>query len=214
MGKRDNLLILQAQQQKEALKTRKETLKIQKAAMKQRSLASETLRTLLGSPLLKKALRTSLDLSRIPREWERTFADPAMDAWWRYNAPGIREEFASIPGAFYSADRARGVAQVANQYFAQSVQPQLFTALQQAKALMPQMIGAFTNPLAAMATTGVPSMPSMPSVQMPNLQKTSMGPLVGGLAGMGISGLSGAGALTPAGLSFGTLGSMIGGLFG
>ena len=221
MGKRDNLLTLQAQQQQEVLKT-------QKAARKERSLAHETLMTLLGGPI-QKALMGALDLSGIPKEWEETFAGPAMEAWWKYNAPGIRDEFAGIQGGFYSADRARGVSNVANQYYAQSVQPQLYSAIQQAKMLMPSMIGAVTNPLAGMATTGVP----MPAMQMPNLAESSSGSLLGGLAGLGLNflapglGTAVGGALgtlgtytdptgkkttTGGGTALGLLGSMIGGL--
>ena len=172
--------------------------------------AGQTLQTLLGGPI-QDALMRSLDLGTISKEWETTFAQPAMEAWWKYNAPGIRDEFAGIPGAFYSADRGRGVSQAASQYMAQAVQPQLFGALQQARALMPSMIGAVTGPLTAQATG-----------QIQPLAKDSKGSLLGGLAGFGLSFIPGLGGLgsaigsslgTTPGIGMGQLGSMIGGLF-
>ena len=167
--------------------------------------AGQTLQTLLGEGgAIQNALFNSLNLGSISKEWEQTFAQPAMEAWWKYNAPGIRDEFAGIPGGFYSADRGRGVSMAANQYMAQAVQPQLFGALQQARALMPSMIGAVTGPLTAQ-TTG----------QIQPLAKDSKAPLIGGLLGMGMAGLTGglSQMFTPESMMMGQFGSLAGGLF-
>lgn len=173
------------------------------------SLSGEALRTMLGSDPIQNALMNSLDLSSISKEWDKTFAQPAMEAWWKYNAPGIRDEYAGIPGAFFSADRGRGVSQAANQYMAQAVQPQLFSALQAARANMPNMISAVTNPLAQLAQGAVGTVQDTGS--------GGIGPLLGGMLGMGTAGLLGGGLsqmFTPEAMRMGQFGSMAGGLFG
>ena len=105
------------------LKQQEQTLKQGEKQAEFSNQANTTLQTLLGSPMIKDYLAKSLDLGSISKEWEETFAQPAMDAWWKYNAPGIRSEFAGVPGGFYSTDRARGVGGMASQYMSQSVQP-------------------------------------------------------------------------------------------
>ncbi len=172
-------------------------------------LAGTTLQQLLGQGgAVHDALMRSLDLGSVTKEWEQTFAKPAMEAWWKYQAPGVRDEFAGIPGGFYSADRGRGVVSEANRFMSTTVTPTLFSALQGARAQMPGMIGAVTGPLTAQAAG-----------QIQPLAKDSKAPLLGGLAGMAASFIPGVGpALGGAfgmsdALAGGTLGSMIGGLF-
>ena len=209
-----------------AAKQAQEAAKATKVARKtaeQGLLSAKTLQTLLGrGGAIQNAVMSSLNLGSISKEWDELFAKPAMEAWWKYNAPGIREEYAGIPGGFYSTDRARGVEQAASQYMAQSVQPQLFSALQAARANMPSMIGALTNPLAALSGAGGGITPLQAPKEWTDATQGSMGSLIGGLAGMGLGLLvPGMGGLTT-GLGFkagqgalagGTLGSMIGGIF-
>lgn len=194
------------EQAQQSVKQAKEATK----QAKQQTVAGKTLLTLLGSGSpIQNALMNSLDLSSISKEWETTFAQPAMEAWWKYNAPGIRDEFAGIPGGFFSADRGRGVGQAASQYMSQSVQPQLFSALQAARANMPSMISAVTNPLTSFGRTT-----TTPLAPVQDTSGPGAGPLVGGLLGMGLAGLTGKGALSKQGLRMGIFGSMAGGLFG
>ena len=187
MGKRDNIMAAISRQANTA------------------GEAGNALMTMLGSDPLQQALLGSLDMGSVTERWDKTFAQPAMDAWWKYNAPGIRDEFAGIPGGFFSADRARGVTRAANQFMGSSVTPQLFGALEGAANRMPSMISAFTNPYASMA--GAP-------IQMPQ-EDDSKGPLLGGLMGMGLAGLTGGMSqmFSPESMMMGKFGSMAGGLF-
>ena len=69
---------------------------------------------------------------------------------------------------------------------------------------MPSMIGAVTGPLTAQATG-----------QIQPLAKDSKAPLIGGLLGVGMAGLTGglSQMFTPEAFRMGQFGSMLGGLF-
>lgn len=85
----------------------------------------ELLNTLSGnlSSYLKENI---LSPEGIASKWSRYYAKPATDAWWKYVAPGIEDQYAGIRGGFYSTDRARGVGQAASQFFEGQILPSLY----------------------------------------------------------------------------------------
>jgi len=186
-------------------------------------------------------LQKELDLGQVTKRWQETFAEPAMQAWWEYNAPNIREEFAGVPGAFYSADRARGVAREASRYMSTAITPTLYQSLETAAARRPGIIGAMqalgpvqtelglTDLSRAVTSAGInPYLMAMLGhsplqVNAAGLQTggSGIGSALGGLAGMALGALGGpigaaAQAMTgmeSGGAAGGLLGSIIGGLF-
>jgi hypothetical protein len=83
--------------------------------------------------MVRDTLLSDLSVDATTRRWREGFAQPAMKAWWQYNAPNVREEFAGIPGGFYSADRARGVTDASSKFFGQQIAPTLFSAQESAQ---------------------------------------------------------------------------------
>ena len=162
-----------------------------------KGLAGQTLQTLLGSA----AVMGSMDFGEVSKRWEQTFAQPAMEAWWKYNAPGIRDEFAGIPGAFYSSDRARGVVGEAQKFFGTSIVPTLFSALEGAAGRVPSMLSAISS-----IAYGSPI-----QEYTERKKEEEIAPWAGGTIGSLIGGAYGGPA---GGMAGGQLGSMIGGMFG
>lgn len=101
---------------------------------KERAYAAQVREMILGE----------MSYEAITKRWDETFAQPAMEAWWKYNAPGVRDEFAGIPGAFFSADKARGVVQQSNMYSGQIAQT-LYGSLEAAAARNPQYMQMYSN---------------------------------------------------------------------
>ena len=68
------------------------------------------------------------DPGQITQQWNQNFAQPMMSAYRQYVQPLVQEQF-NLPGLSGSAIAGRGVSNAANQFFGQSVQPQLYNAL-------------------------------------------------------------------------------------
>lgn len=70
------------------------------------------------------------DEGRTAKTWKENFAVPAMETWRQTVQPLMQEQYAGIPGGFYSRDRARGVSNAANDFYGQYVQPTYYNAWQ------------------------------------------------------------------------------------
>jgi hypothetical protein len=84
-------------------------------------------------------LTSQLDFADTARFWSESFATPAMNAWWSYEAPRVRDVYAGVPGGFYSADRVRGVAKGASDFYG-SLTEQLSKAFETQQATVPATI--------------------------------------------------------------------------
>jgi len=194
MGKRENILGAQAAQ----------AFEISKQTRERTGLIEDFGQLVRGSFLGGEG-----DLASVTERWKSSFAEPAMSAWWEYNAPQIRDEFAGIPGGFYSADRGRGVSREANRYMAQSITPTLYGSLESA---ISRMFGLSSNLL------GLGGM-SVPAAPVSQEGRSTIAPAVGTLGGVGMAQLFGGGAfeeeggLSEAGATWGGLGSLIASLF-
>lgn len=180
---------------------------------------------------LRERLFEQTDFDSISDRWRTSFAEPAMQAWWDFNAPQIRDEFAGIGGGFYSSDRGRRVANQASQFMATSITPTLFGAQENAAARIPGIVGMLqgmgpagveSNLLSLSQQAGQagmnPYLSMLLGIQPQQVNAAPVGQESGNKAGALIGGIAGIGAqmafgpMAPAGL--GQLGSMIGGLFG
>jgi hypothetical protein len=181
---------------------------------------------------IRNLIRGELDPTTITERWRTGFAEPAMQAWWDYNAPQMRDDFAGVAGGFYSADRARRIGSEASRFMGTAVTPTLFASQEAAAARRPGMIGMLGQmgpastemdllglSQAATQSSMNPYLMAMLGIQPQRVdaskyqQESRPGALIGGIAGIALGGLTGVGALSATGLGMGQLGSMIGGLF-
>jgi hypothetical protein len=149
MGKRENILKHQAHQE-EAIGDAYAQARLsmlqggfygQQVLPSENELYSFGLRNQLYNEGIRSQLTDELDMSQISERWKTTFAEPAMNAWWEYNAPGIRDEFAGVAGGFYSTDRAMGVSREASRFMGQNITPTLYSSLEASAARRPGIIG-------------------------------------------------------------------------
>jgi len=112
---------------------------------------------LLGAVRGEPAWQT--DIGSITKQFREQFASPLMETWKSTVAPILQETFASIPGGFYTAARGRSTEAAANRYFGQYVQPQLWSALENARERMFRSTEAAAArvPGAAAQLLGLPS---------------------------------------------------------
>ena len=100
------------------------------------------------------------DFSSITKNWEENYANPAMQSWWKNMAPGIRDEFAGIPGGLYSKDRASGVVGEAGKYW-NTLGTSLFTALENARTNASNLKGQMFGTLGGLSESSPQGMSSM-----------------------------------------------------
>jgi len=84
------------------------------------------------------------DIGDVTRDWSTMFAAPAMQMWEKNVAPFLKEAY-NLPGSFYARSTGKGIARAAGDYFAGSIQPTLFNALEAFRNRDVQMQGIFAN---------------------------------------------------------------------
>ncbi len=92
------------------------------------------------------------------RRFRESFATPLIETYRRDVLPLVEEQFAGIPGGFYSRDRARGVTNELNRFVSQTIQPRLFEAFQadEQRAFQSAEVAAARVPGAVSQLVGLP----------------------------------------------------------
>lgn len=98
------------------------------------------------------------------REFKKEFAIPVMETWKETIAPWLREEFAAVPGGFYSAARGRGMEEAAGRFYGGYVQPKYWESWQGelGRQFASREAAAARRPAAVAQMTGLAAMEAEP----------------------------------------------------